>query len=444
MGRFLKQFRTPQMVSLIYSGSNISINNNTKDSIGLHLLDDTWINQRGSPDTSENFQLKMTEIKKKAETPKNSKISQAKTFTIINNPQRVNSQFKIFKKIPKNCGFDSVNQENNEIKGTIKNSILPGDIPGNSSNVANIISNEVIQTDLPLTQNLLKKLSIEEEIPVANEFIGMNKTNPTFSNSNYIPKLRSISNSHNNLIDLSQYSFYQQDQYDCNDEMNDSDIKNRELGSKSINPKFIEKNNTSTRFSTNESNESFESKYNPQNCEEKFSYNFNTPKINRNYNQINNYSNDKSNYPVNNIIPNNNFYVTGPNPLPQYLNFNSPNIFLNTNFYENDMAHTQSRQKMNFQCFPENAFSFNVDPSAGGQKSFSEKKKLKKSKEELDQTLFIINTQNIIEGKDKRTTIMIRHIPNKYSNQSLLDEINFSFKGKYDFFYLPMDFEVKF
>jgi hypothetical protein len=37
---------------------------------------------------------------------------------------------------------------------------------------------------------------------------------------------------------------------------------------------------------------------------------------------------------------------------------------------------------------------------------------------------------------------MIRHIPNKYSTQSLLEEINVQFKGKYDFFYLPMDFEV--
>jgi hypothetical protein len=408
----------------------------------LHLLDDTWINQRGSPDTSENFQLKMMEIKKKAETPKTSKISQAKTFTIINNPERGNSQFKLFKKMPKNCEFNSVNSENIEKNPTIKNSILPGDIPG--STLTNIISNnEVIRSELPYTQNLLKKVSSEDEIPVANEFIGTNKTNPTCTSSNYIPKMRNTSNSHNNLIDLSQYSFYQQEQYDCNDEMNDSDIKNRELGSKSINPRFIEKNNTSTRFSTNESNESFDSKYNPQNCEEKFSYNFSTPTINRNYSQVSNFSNEKNNFPIKNIIfpTNNNFYINS-NTVPQYLNFNNPNIYLNSNFYENEMAHSQSRQKMNLQGFPENAFSFNVDPSAGGPKSFSEKKKLKKSKEELDQTLFIINTQNIIEGKDKRTTIMIRHIPNKYSNQSLLEEINVSFKGKYDFFYLPMDFEV--
>lgn len=35
---------------------------------------------------------------------------------------------------------------------------------------------------------------------------------------------------------------------------------------------------------------------------------------------------------------------------------------------------------------------------------------------------------------------MIRNIPNKYSKELLLEEIDFEFSGKYDFFYLPMDF----
>ena len=36
---------------------------------------------------------------------------------------------------------------------------------------------------------------------------------------------------------------------------------------------------------------------------------------------------------------------------------------------------------------------------------------------------------------------MIRHIPNKYSSENLLEEIDFACKGKYDFFYLPIDTE---
>jgi hypothetical protein len=38
---------------------------------------------------------------------------------------------------------------------------------------------------------------------------------------------------------------------------------------------------------------------------------------------------------------------------------------------------------------------------------------------------------------------MIRHIPNKYTVSSFLDEINVEFKNKYDVFYLPIDFQNK-
>ena len=39
-----------------------------------------------------------------------------------------------------------------------------------------------------------------------------------------------------------------------------------------------------------------------------------------------------------------------------------------------------------------------------------------------------------------KTTVMLRNIPNRYSQVSLLEEIDQEgFKGTYDFFYLPMD-----
>jgi hypothetical protein len=41
----------------------------------------------------------------------------------------------------------------------------------------------------------------------------------------------------------------------------------------------------------------------------------------------------------------------------------------------------------------------------------------------------------------ERTTVMLRNIPNKYTQRMLLDQLNHSgFEGKYDFFYLPIDF----
>lgn len=49
----------------------------------------------------------------------------------------------------------------------------------------------------------------------------------------------------------------------------------------------------------------------------------------------------------------------------------------------------------------------------------------------------------IKDGTDKRTTIMVRNIPNKYTQETLLNEINQHFSCKFDFFYLPIDFKNK-
>lgn len=42
-----------------------------------------------------------------------------------------------------------------------------------------------------------------------------------------------------------------------------------------------------------------------------------------------------------------------------------------------------------------------------------------------------------------KTTIMIQNIPNKYNKDSMLELINRKFKGKYDFFYLPIDMKFQ-
>ena len=65
----------------------------------------------------------------------------------------------------------------------------------------------------------------------------------------------------------------------------------------------------------------------------------------------------------------------------------------------------------------------------------------KRKKEKIEPKLFSINLDNILKGIDTRTTVMIRHIPNKYSYQNILDEINVFCKDKYDFLYLPLDLE---
>ena len=61
-------------------------------------------------------------------------------------------------------------------------------------------------------------------------------------------------------------------------------------------------------------------------------------------------------------------------------------------------------------------------------------------KENLDLPKNTIHLDNVLKLKDKRTTIMIRHIPNKYTLDILMQEINVNFEGKYDVLYLPIDF----
>ena len=46
-------------------------------------------------------------------------------------------------------------------------------------------------------------------------------------------------------------------------------------------------------------------------------------------------------------------------------------------------------------------------------------------------------------GEDQRTTLMVRNIPNKYSQKLLLEAIEQNHEGKIDLLYLPIDFKNK-
>ena len=52
----------------------------------------------------------------------------------------------------------------------------------------------------------------------------------------------------------------------------------------------------------------------------------------------------------------------------------------------------------------------------------------------------LLNLDDIVTGKDTRTTVMIRNIPIKYSDEQLIEALE-EFKGKYDCLYMPYDFE---
>ncbi|KAL3500957.1 hypothetical protein ACH5RR_035406 [Cinchona calisaya] len=56
---------------------------------------------------------------------------------------------------------------------------------------------------------------------------------------------------------------------------------------------------------------------------------------------------------------------------------------------------------------------------------------------------FELDIDRIARGEDKRTTLMIKNIPNKYTSKMLLAAIDERHRGTYDFIYLPIDFKNK-
>lgn len=59
------------------------------------------------------------------------------------------------------------------------------------------------------------------------------------------------------------------------------------------------------------------------------------------------------------------------------------------------------------------------------------------------QRLYALDLEKVKNGEDTRTTLMIKNIPNKYTQKMLLASVDEVLKGKFDFFYLPIDFKNK-
>ena len=172
--------------------------------------------------------------------------------------------------------------------------------------------------------------------------------------------------------------------------------------------------------------------------------------------EINNsYNSDMSNLSFSNkssphLNYNNNFFNVGYN-----MNINNNNMLNNSfNFYNsnqnlNNLSISSQLDYLNnsftFQSYSPNFMFLNNNNNINNnfknyfENEFEKLNYNNNNNECLDSPKNIIHLDNVLKLKDKRTTIMIRHIPNRYNLNLLMNEINYKFSEKFDVLYLPLD-----
>lgn len=140
--------------------------------------------------------------------------------------------------------------------------------------------------------------------------------------------------------------------------------------------------------------------------------------------------------PINTLNPLNNINIANSAINMQMLNNN--NYMANQqiskskyNIYKNNVNNQVPMNSYNMKNMYNNMGINNKGSKNNGNNKGNEKEKQK------------IDIIEIISGKDKRTTLMLRNIPNKYKLNDLVKEIDKSFWGKYDYINLPIDYERK-
>ena len=114
-------------------------------------------------------------------------------------------------------------------------------------------------------------------------------------------------------------------------------------------------------------------------------------------------------------------------------NINNINNFRNNNNTNNSTNYKNNpNYKPNDNNHSSNPISINLS-STNTSSNITQGNKCEKN---------LLNLDDIVTGKDTRTTVMIRNIPIKYTDSILIKDLE-EFKGKYDCLYMPYDYEKK-
>jgi len=290
------------------------------------------------------------------------------------------------------------------------------------SNKSNSISNDNFSD---ISEQSYKSANVEMN---RNNSFKINMINNNFetskNNNNYSGITKDISSSSGDVIlnDSSQSKKTplksMKNEENNNIINNNKNIENHN-NSISSSPYLPNLNNNNNIFIKNYFNESIMNNDNQHINNINIINNINSNHNNNNINNQNSFINTQHLININNLK-----YFTVNN---KYFNNNIPLNNINTVNYNNNCNALNDQfllnnNKQNFSIFP----------------SFSDKGIPRLYN--LDSPKNIINLDNIIKGRDKRTTLIIRNIPNKYTMSLLLDELNKNFENKFDVVYLPHDF----
>ena len=190
-------------------------------------------------------------------------------------------------------------------------------------------------------------------------------------------------------------------------------------------------NNTNNNLDNNNNNKNI---FYNNNLDNNDNNNFMNIYKNVNNNNININENIVNNIDNNNLIFNNKESLSNHNLMNNYLFNNINNKFVNNISIESNNG-TNLNKNINLN---NNIYNFFNTHNLHYNKYFSFSSfSAEKNLTNIDTPNNIIHIDNILKGKDKRTTIIMRNIPYPYMISKLLREINKKFYHKYDVVYLP-------
>ena len=370
--------------------------------------------------------------------------------SLSNNESEENEITNCFKIANKNEKNNS-NKENNEQKEKNKLNI---DTNKNNLEIKNLLGSNLIN-GFNFTNDKIK-LKNESEFVYPYEPINYlqnqnkNGSTPFFSGQYLNQPICSFNSNYNLPSPLSNRSIISINSHSCNKTNNNYSENNEDEINKNERKLNINgQNNKFLNYNINDCNKKINQNQKDiidlpliinQNNSQNIPVNYNCSKLNLNmtyYPKIQN-SNISQNKQSIEKIRNSSNYLPELNKKDTLYNLNTNNLSekkiknTNINFEENNIANNMNN--FNNICF-NNKLKMNYKNiiSNKSMNNIMNKSTLKGEKQ-------ILNLDDIVTGKDTRTTVMIRNIPIKYTDE-ILNEALVEFHGKYDCLYLPYDYE---